>query len=393
MSSVNFTQSQLQYYVPITMDTETVWFILGLVATIPLSVVRSLIVFDYLDQVYFNVISTAVLHVCFVGVSSYLHVVAMVAYTVYLKGQVSLPSFLLVLYGHLTYVNAYYGNITTSIHMMIALRAHYYFMDTTPSRYESPKEEAVSYLLNPVGYFTGPTISYSAYTDLAINDETTLHVDSKALVNTLRYAVTCLVGNEVVSYANHSYFGIALSLPVEFFVLKNRYYAIWELSKFIAQLYGYPEHLAINIRPEQIEKATVLKDVVQNWNISAQAYLRNAVYKPLIASSIMTPLQAKMATFIVSGLWHGLSWRYMVGFVGMGLFSTFGSTPLKYRYHKNKTIMGIYQALSNLVSYVYLQVMLGFIVLPMYSSQGLWSHMSATWPVAAVLMVLYQVMT
>lgn len=371
------------------MDTETIWFILGLVGTIPLSVIRSRIVFDYLDQAYFNIISTAVLHIGFVGLLSYLHVVAMVAYTIYLKGQVSLPTFLMVLYGHLTYVNGYYDNITTSIHMMVALRSHYYFMDASESRYGSPKEEAVSYLLNPVGYFTGPTISYSAYTDLAINDEATLHIDSKALVNTLRYAVTYLVGNEVIDYANHSYFGIALSLPVELYVLKNKYYAIWELSKFTAQLYGYPEQLAVNVRPEQIERATTVKELIQNWNISTQAYLKNAVYAPLVASHTMTPIQAKVATFIVSGLWHGLSWRYIVGFLGLGLFSTFGSTPFKYRYHTNKTVMAIYNALGNLVSYAYLQVMVGFIVVPMYSSQGIWTHMSATWPVATVLLMFY----
>lgn len=375
------------------MDTETIWFILGMVATIPMSVIRSLVVFDYLDQAYFNIISTAFLHISCVGLTSYLHVVAIVAYTIYLKGQVSLSTFVVLLYSHLTYINGYYDNATTSIHMMLALRAHYYFLDNSVSRFGCPKEEAVSYLLNPVGYFVGPTIPYSAYTNIPINDESSFHVDSKALVNTLRYSVTHLIGTEVANYSSHSYFGIALSLPVQLYVLKHKYYAVWELSRFTAQLYGYPENLAVNIRPENIERATSVKEIIQNWNISTQAYLRNAVYRPLLVSYDLTPLQAKIATFVVSGLWHGLSWRYIVGFMGLGLFSTFCSTPFKYLYHKNKTVMSIYQALGNLVSYCYLQIMLGFIALPMYSSQGMWSHMSSTWPVAAVLIMLYKVGT
>lgn len=343
------------------IDTQSVWYLFGILIQIPLAVLRSKIVYDYLDQAYFNIIATSVLHVFFVGFTSYLHIIAIVGYTIYLKGKVNTLPFVALLYSHLTYINWSYYNITTASHMMVVIRAHYYFTDTNPSFHDSLYEDVLSYLLNPVGYFTGPNIPYSTYTDLKINDEDNLRVDYKSLVNTIRYATTYVLGHHVFGQVQDM--GYFISLPIRLYLIRNKYYTIWELNKFIAQLYGYPDSLAVNVRPEQVESATTISEVIQNWNVSTQSYLKNMVYKPLLASEI-SQKQAKVITFVVSGLWHGLTWRYLLSSTGIGLFTAFASRPFKHYSHKNKTLSKLYRTLETTLSYVYLHAMMGVIMIP-----------------------------
>lgn len=343
------------------IDTQSVWYLLGILIQIPLAILRSNIVFDYLDQAYFNIIATSILHLTFVGFTSYLHILAIIAYTLYLKGKVNTLTFVALLYTHLTYINWSYNDITTASHMMVVIRAHYYFVDKNPPAHDSPYEDALSYLLNPVGYFTGPNIPYSTYTELPINDAENLHIDHKAIVNIIRYATTYVLGQQVINQVKQMSY--LISVPVRLYVIRNKYYTVWELNKLIAQLYGYPEALAVNVHPEKVESSTTITEVIRNWNVSTQAYLKNTVYKSLRASEL-TVHQAKVMTFVISGLWHGLTWRYLFSSTGIGIFVAFASNPFKDYHHKNKTVSQLYKVFQSTLSYLYLHVMMGVIMIP-----------------------------
>ena len=60
--------------------------------------------------------------------------------------------------------------------------------------------------------------------------------------------------------------------------------------------------------------ATSIKDFWNRWHISLSSWLRDYIYIPLGGNRVSKARNAfnLMATFLISGLWHGASWTYVI---------------------------------------------------------------------------------
>ena len=86
--------------------------------------------------------------------------------------------------------------------------------------------------------------------------------------------------------------------------------------------------------------ATSIRDFWRRWHISLSSWFRDYLYIPLGGSRVSMPRQwlNYMITFLVSGLWHGANWTYVVWGGLHGIYQIIGN--IKYRIfgrreHKN----------------------------------------------------------
>lgn len=101
------------------------------------------------------------------------------------------------------------------------------------------------------------------------------------------------------------------------FVCRIQYYIAWKLAEATchASCYGYyidedaNEHWdgADNINIQQVEFATSMKKLIDNWNISTQRWLKHVCYDRNIHMKTLR-------TFLLSALWHGLYPGYYLSF-------------------------------------------------------------------------------
>lgn len=97
----------------------------------------------------------------------------------------------------------------------------------------------------------------------------------------------------------------------------------------IARLFGY--QCMQNFRQPYF--ATSIRDFWQRWHISLSTWLRDYVYIPLGGNRKgKTRKQINlMLTFLVSGIWHGTGWNYIIWGVLHGLYQVIGSLTVKSR--------------------------------------------------------------
>lgn len=109
-----------------------------------------------------------------------------------------------------------------------------------------------------------------------------------------------------------SYSGFTLILAVLFYTIQ----IYCDFSGYSDIAIGVSRLLGINLRPNfrQPYFASSIKEFWGRWHISLSSWLRDYVYIPLGGNRV-TPLRHKlnlMATFLISGLWHGASWNFIL---------------------------------------------------------------------------------
>lgn len=109
-----------------------------------------------------------------------------------------------------------------------------------------------------------------------------------------------------------SYSGFTLILAVLFYTIQ----IYCDFSGYSDIAIGVSRLLGINLKPNfrQPYFATSIKEFWGRWHISLSSWFRDYVYIPLGGNRV-TPLRHKlnlMATFLVSGLWHGASWNFIL---------------------------------------------------------------------------------
>lgn len=79
--------------------------------------------------------------------------------------------------------------------------------------------------------------------------------------------------------------------------------------------------------------ATSIKDFWRRWHISLSTWFRDYVYIPLGGSrcSKLKTYRNLMITFLVSGLWHGANWTYVLWGGLHGVYQVIGAVTLPYR--------------------------------------------------------------
>jgi D-alanyl-lipoteichoic acid acyltransferase DltB (MBOAT superfamily) len=83
-----------------------------------------------------------------------------------------------------------------------------------------------------------------------------------------------------------------------------------DIARGAARVMGY--ELMVNFRQPYF--STSMGEFWRRWHISLSTWFRDYVYVPLGGSKVQTPRRAFniLVVFLVSGLWHGAAWHYVV---------------------------------------------------------------------------------
>lgn len=120
-----------------------------------------------------------------------------------------------------------------------------------------------------------------------------------------------LVVNDV--YGKHSQFGGATSALATFFFAYQIYCdfsGYSDIARGSARTMGY--HLMINFRTPYRSRS--VGEFWRRWHISLSTWFKDYLYVPMGGSQVKPWRQSLnlMITFLVSGLWHGANWTYLI---------------------------------------------------------------------------------
>lgn len=132
-------------------------------------------------------------------------------------------------------------------------------------------------------------------------------------------------------------------IQVAGFFARTKYYGVWSLTDGACVVSGLgfngytparpnkntgtSDHWiarwdrCLNVDVLHIELANNWKEILDHWNINTNIWLRNNVYKRLVAPGRKPGFAASMLTFLTSAFWHGVAPGYYLAFVLAGLFS------------------------------------------------------------------------
>jgi lysophospholipid acyltransferase len=113
--------------------------------------------------------------------------------------------------------------------------------------------------------------------------------------------------------------------------IRCKYYFAWTFSEFMFRVSGADKcvsHGGVNVRPFNVESATSLYDILHNWNICTDHWLKTVVHDNVLAS-YKSKVAAVVATNMVSAFWHGFAPGYYITFLTAGCCSILG-----YKIHK-----------------------------------------------------------
>lgn len=143
----------------------------------------------------------------------------------------------------------------------------------------------------------------------------------------------------------HSYTGFSLMLATFFFAIQ----LYCDFSGYTDIALGSAGILGIRLTPNFRSPyfACSIKDFWSRWHLSLSGWLRDYIYIPLGGNRVGKLRRAFniMVTFLVSGLWHGASWNYVLwGAIHGGLQVIEGFFPWNRKdspFQKNRRLHGI----------------------------------------------------
>ncbi|MEL6673507.1 MAG: MBOAT family protein [Bacteroidota bacterium] len=125
---------------------------------------------------------------------------------------------------------------------------------------------------------------------------------------------------ETVYGSPEAYSGLPVMLATLFFAFQIYcdFSGYSDIAIGTARLFGFD--LMTNFRTPYF--STSLKEFWSRWHISLSTWFRDYVYIPLGGNRASTPrwMFNTMATFLVSGLWHGANWTFVVWGLVHGVF-------------------------------------------------------------------------
>jgi alginate O-acetyltransferase complex protein AlgI len=119
--------------------------------------------------------------------------------------------------------------------------------------------------------------------------------------------------------------GVASLLAIYFFTFQIYcdFSGYSDIARGAARVMGY--ELMINFRRPYL--ATSMSDFWRRWHISLSTWFRDYVYIPLGGNRVSPWLRARnlLVVFLLSGLWHGANWTYLVWGAIHGILVAAGS--------------------------------------------------------------------
>ena len=122
--------------------------------------------------------------------------------------------------------------------------------------------------------------------------------------------IAILVNHVFGNYQNYAGFQIAVGVIMFGFQIYCDFSAYSDIAKGAAQVMGF--RLIDNFRQPYF--ASSISDFWRRWHISLSTWFRDYLYIPLGGNrcSSLKKYRNLMITFLVSGLWHGASWNYIL---------------------------------------------------------------------------------
>jgi alginate O-acetyltransferase complex protein AlgI len=102
-----------------------------------------------------------------------------------------------------------------------------------------------------------------------------------------------------------------------------------DIARGVAKIMGYD--LMLNFRQPYFARS--IKEFWQRWHISLSTWFRDYLYFPLGGSrtTYWKVLRNLLIVFVVSGLWHGAAWTFVIWGALHGFYMVFGEITRKFR--------------------------------------------------------------
>lgn len=175
---------------------------------------------------------------------------------------------------------------------------------------------------------------FHASTDLTFdNFQSGLRIALWGVFKKIVVADLLATGVATVYAAPQRFTGPILALATFFFAIQIYcdFSGYSDIAIGIARMMGY--RLMINFRQPYLARS--IGDFWRRWHISLSTWFRDYVYIPLGGNRVSPPrfYANVMAVFVLSGLWHGANWTFVIWGALHGLYLVFGSItePLRSR--------------------------------------------------------------
>lgn len=146
-----------------------------------------------------------------------------------------------------------------------------------------------------------------------------------------------LIVNQVYNNLNN-YRGIILLIisVVYSFQIYADFYGYSLIAKGIAKVFGY--ELYDNFKAPYLAKS--IKEFWHRWHISLSTWFRDYLYFPLGGSRVskIKIYRNIMIVFLISGLWHGANWTFIIWGILHGLYQIIGKITEKHRNNLSKKL-------------------------------------------------------
>ncbi|KAJ2615003.1 Lysophospholipid acyltransferase [Coemansia sp. RSA 1365] len=221
--------------------------------------------------------------------------------------------------------------------------------------------EYLGYIFFFPGFAVGPAFEMATYRQMLLLE--TKHARRQLAVRAYRklaeslfwmfvyvmYSDTFTFANLAMHqfYARRSFISAALYLCITGVVVRAAYYTAWKMSEGACILTGlgfdgYDEHGnprwmdIANIHVRDVELGSSIKQLIDNWNIGTNTWLRHHVYLRITPPSATGPrvssTKATMLTFLISAWWHGFYPEYYLTFV-LGALAASSARTLRRNLH------------------------------------------------------------
>lgn len=136
-------------------------------------------------------------------------------------------------------------------------------------------------------------MAYGLFKKMVVADTLALYVDKVFYMPELYSSVTCILG--------------ALFFTIQIYCDFSGYS---DVARGVARLFGF--ELMVNFNRPYLSKS--FGEFWRNWHISLSTWFRDYVYIPLGGSrvTLVKWIQNIIVVFLLSGLWHGAAWTFVI---------------------------------------------------------------------------------
>ncbi len=196
----------------------------------------------------------------------------------------------------------------------------------------APFAKLTNYLLYIMSFpqmIAGPIVRFNTVADQIISRVETW--DDK-IIGFFRFSLglakKVLVANVLAVYANSVFNGTIESLHTTqawLGVLAYTFQIYFDFSGYSDMAIGLGRMLGLKF-PENFNSPYVSKSISEfwrRWHITLGSFMKNYLYIPLGGNKVSNPLRLYFnlgLVFLISGLWHGASWNFVLWGVFHGLF-------------------------------------------------------------------------